>query len=140
MKNFKFVFVVFPCLILSIYACNKEVVGDQEFVQKHFVGKWPLKSLVEIKVENGDTTINDTTLYSPIDTLYFTADGNYTKGNDNAKYSIDAAGENLTIATTPEVKWLIKHLRKTSIVLSQETTETIGNDKLIHYTEQNLVK
>ena len=140
MKNFKFAFVIFPCLMLSIYACKKEVVGDQEFVQNHFVGKWPLKSLVEIKVENGDTTINDTTLYSPIDTLYFTADGNYTKGNDNAKYSIDATGENLTIATTPAVNWFIKHLRQNSIVLSQETTQTVGTDKIIHYTEQNLVK
>jgi len=140
MKNFKFTLILLACLSLTIDACKKEVFSDEEVTKQHFIGKWPLKSFVEINVKNGDTIDNDTTFYSPIDTLYFTADGNYTKGNDNAKYSIDAAGENLTIATNPEVKWLIKHLRNTSIVLSQETTQTVGTDKIIHYTEQNLVK
>lgn len=140
MKNLKFVFILLPCLMFTIYACKKEVVSDQEFVQKRFIGKWPLKSHIEIEIKNGDTLTWDTTLYSPIDTLFFTADGKYTKGNVSANYSIDAAGEHLTISTTPEVNWLIKHLRNTSIVLSQSRTETIGTDKIVYYTEENLVK
>lgn len=140
MKKLKIVVLLLACLTLTIYACKKETLSDQQFVQQHFVGKWPLKSRVSIELKNKDTLKKDTIRFSPIDTLVFTADGKYTKGLISADYSIDAAGENLSIATTPAVNWHIEYLRKTSIVLTQRRTETIGADVFTYYIEENLVK
>lgn len=140
MNRLKTIVLLFACLTLVIYACKKETLTDHDFVQKHFIGKWPLKSRVSIKFKNKDTMSKDTLRFSPIDTLVFTADGKYTKGLISADYTIDEKGENLTIATTPAVIWHIEYLRQNSIILTQRRTETIGADIFTYYTEENLVK
>jgi hypothetical protein len=140
MKKIKTIIILFVCLTLFIYACKKEEINNQEFVQEHFIGKWPLKSHVEITLKNGDTLKKDTILFSPIDTLLFTAEGKYTKRNVSANYAIDADGENLNISTAPPINWKIKFLRNTSIILTQTRTEKIGSDTFTYYVEEQLIK
>jgi|GEM_PF-1308160 len=140
MNRLKTIVLLFACLTLVIHACKKETLTDHDFVQKHFIGKWPLKSRVLLTIKNKDTIVRDTTRFSPIDTLVFTADNKYTKGLISADYTIDEKGENLTIATTPAVTWHIEYLRQTSIILVQRRSETIGTDQFTYHTEENLVK
>lgn len=148
MNKLKIVVVLLACLSLGIYACKKETLNDHDFVQKHFIGKWPLKSRVLLTIVNKDTTKRDTTRFSPIDTLVFTADGKYTHGLIAGNYTIDEKGENLTlapvtVAPTPPVApvtWHIEYLRQTSISLVQRKIETIGADQVTKHTEENLVK
>ena len=140
MKKLKFTTLILACIALTFYACKEEEVNSQEFVQKHFIGKWPLKAHIEITVKNKDSIKKDTTLFSPIDTVLFTSDGRYSIGNIAANYSIDIAGENLSITTTPPTNWKIKFLRNTSIILSRERTEKVGNDTFTYYTEEQLIK
>ncbi len=144
MNKLKIVTLFLAVLSLGIYACKKETLNDHDFVQKHFIGKWPLKSRVLLTIKNKDTTIRDTTRFSPIDTLIFGADGKYTQGLTAGSYAIDEKGENLTFTpttmpTTP-ITWRIEFLRQTSIILVQRKTETIGTDQFTYHTEENLVK
>lgn len=145
MNKLKIVVLLLACFTLTIYACKKETLNDHDFVQKHFVGKWPLKSRVVLTIRNKDTLTRDTTRFSPIDTLLFTADNKYTKGLSTGDYTIDEKGENLTISIattppTPPIIWRIEYLRQTSIILVQRTFTTEGTDRLTTHVEENLVK
>jgi hypothetical protein len=140
MKNLSLPILLLSCLIISIYACKKEDVNTPEFVKSHFVGKWPLKQHIEIVRKNNVIISNDTTKFSPIDTLVYTADGKYTKAKTTVNYTIDEAGQHITYATSPETTWDIKYLRITSIILTRGRTETVGNDIFTYYTEEQLIK
>lgn len=142
----KLTLLIFVAIIL--HACKKEEINNQQFVQNHFVGKWPLKKALKITTKNGDTIVNDTINYGidlpitayPIDTMLFTAGGKYIKNGDTVNYTIDKTGDNISYTTTPAETWLIKYLRQKSIILTQQKTEKVGSDTFIYYKEQQLIK
>lgn len=145
MKNIKFITLALFALV--IVACKKEDIKSQEVVQKHLIGKWPLKYRVEITYKNNKEISNDTISYLPpsgtpqiVDTLVFTADGKFTKDNETVDFKVDETGENITFLSTPPSEWFIKYLRLKSIALSQEKTEKIGNDTFRYYVEEQLIK
>ena len=140
MKTLKITTLLFATLTLLFFACEKEeVVGGAEFVKERFVGKWPLKRQVLITTFRDSIAI-DTIPYLPIDTLVYTADGQYTRNGVTVGYTIDEAGENITYNTTPATTWHIKFMRNTSIILTQERTEQDGNETVTYYTEDQLDK
>jgi hypothetical protein len=132
--------ILFILTLVLIYACKKEVVNSQDITKNKFIGKWPLKMRVSITIKNNDTIDNDTLIVTPVDTLTFTPEGKYTRGNTTVDYTIDEQGENITYGTTPPTTWNIKFLRIKSIILSQTKTETTGPDRYVYYTEEQLVK
>ncbi|RZL39638.1 MAG: hypothetical protein EOP00_27670 [Pedobacter sp.] len=134
--------ILLATLIMVIYACKKEdEIAGADFVKEKFIGKWPLKNQVIIEIENlKDTVRNDTIPYLPVDTLVYTAEGQYTRGGITVGYTIDAAGENITYNTTPTATWNIKFMRNTSIILTQQRTEQVGGKTITTYTEDQLDK
>jgi hypothetical protein len=148
MKNLFFFIVLFALASILFYACKEEEINDQQFVQNYFVGRWPVKARIAINVKNGDTILNDTTLYAPIDTLgdkmdtvAFTSDGKYIKNGDTlSNYSIDGTGDNISYSNDLMGTWNIKFLRLKSIILTQEKTEKKGPDTFLYYKEEQLIK
>ena len=85
MKKISFSVIFFVAAVCLFFACKKEEVNDQQFVQNHFIGRWPLKVAIFKTTKNGtlilDSTVNygvDTPVIAfPIDTILFTNDGKY---------------------------------------------------------------
>lgn len=142
MRNLKNTTILLSIFILAFYACKKEdEIAGADFVKERFIGKWPVKNQVVIEIEDfTDTVRNDTIPYLPVDTLVYTADGQYTRGGVTVGYTIDAAGENITYNTKPAETWHIKFMRNTSIILTQERTEQVGTKTVTTYIEDQLDK
>ncbi|MCY1520947.1 hypothetical protein D9M68_557420 [compost metagenome] len=132
--------------VIAFNACKKEEITTQQFVQRHIIGRWPLKARIEITSKNGDTTQNDTTRFTkddklfPIDTVIFSANGTYIIKESSFKYSVNHTGDSLSISSTPPKHWNIKFLRPQSIILSNERREKVGADIFIYYSEEQLIK
>lgn len=142
----KIILCVFAATLLN--ACKEEEINNQQFVQNHFVGKWPLKKAIFKTTKNGQIILDSTATYGldtpnivlPIDTVQFTADGKCIKNGNTINYTIDGTGDNISYSTVPLGTWNIKFLRLKSIILTQEKTEKIGPDTFIYYKEEQLIK
>lgn len=140
MRKLKPILFLLAGLTFTIFGCEKFELSSQEVVQKNLVGRWPMKLRVEMTIKNNDTIIRDTTVLLPIDTAVFNKEGLVRIGTGVTTYSVDEAGQTLTIGETPAVTWNIKFFRKASIVLTQEKKEKIGADNFIYYLEEQLIK
>lgn len=148
MRKSFFLVTLFTFAAILFYACKKEEVGTQQFVQNYIIGKWPRKIAVNITKKNGDTIKNDTLFFgldSPsvvllVDTVQFAADGTGFKNGNAIQYTIDGDGENIIYIPDSLGTWNIKFLRTKSIILTQEKTEKKGPDTFIYYKEEQLIK
>lgn len=140
MRKLKPTIILLAGLTFTIFGCEKFELSSQEVVQKNLVGRWPIKLRVEMTIKNNDTIIRDTTVLLPVDTAVFNKEGLVRISNQVTTYSVDEAGQTLTIGANPAVNWNIKFFRKTSIVLTQEKKETIGTDNFTYYLEEQLIK
>lgn len=147
MKKLKIIMVLLAGLVLLNYACKKEELSNQEFVQKQFLGKWPLKYTIRTTYTNNFIIKVDTPVrHSPIDTLIFTADGKMVKRNGNTiilstDYTIDGNGEQITFATTPNLTQKLSYVRNTSIgLITSETTANVGGNEVKTVTVDQLIK
>jgi len=134
MKKLKIVIILLAGLATTFYACKKEEVTDQQSAQAKLVGRWPLKYRIRT-VTNGFTIKMDSTLYSPVDTLVFTADGKFVKQNKtiiaSGTYTIDEAGENITFSGSPALTQKLNYVRVNTIgLLVSEATTTQGGVKV----------
>ena len=143
-KGMRKVKTIFLCLIscgITGYSCQKEPIDPKVFVEQQLEGVWLINSRVNINVKNmNDTILNDTTFYSPADTVAFTTEGKYYRANMLVNFTIDAAGENITYQTPIPDVWHIDFVRNKSIGLTQTETKTIGTDTFKYYTEEVLSK
>ncbi|MGF1922805.1 MAG: hypothetical protein ACQUHE_01400 [Bacteroidia bacterium] len=147
MKKLAFSIAFFALASIIFYACKEEEVSNQQFVQNHIIGKWPLKRSISIIKKNGIETENDTLIYGkdstslPIDTVQFLADGTFIRNKDDSfKYAVDGEGNRIIFSRDSIGTWFIKFLRRQSIILTQERTENTGSDTFIYYKEQQLIK
>ena len=131
----KFILPILLLIVsLTFYACKKEEIGAQEFVQKKILGRWPLKYNIRTVYTDNVVTKTDTLVtYSPVDTLIFTEDGMATKRNNtiisSVKYSIGANGETITFNSTPAVTLQITFVRASSIGFGSQTiTQVAGKE------------
>ncbi len=148
MKKITLSVVLFALASVLLYACKEDEISNQQFVQNYFAGKWPRKTAIFKTTKNGAVIENDTLVYgldSPalalvVDTVQFTADGNCIKDGKTLNFTIDELGDNITYSNDSIGTWNIKSLRKKSIVLTQEKTQTTGADTFIYYKEEQLVR
>ena len=150
MKKILLLISFFALASIIFYACKKEEVNNQQFVQNYIVGKWPLKAIIYINTKNGIVIKDDTVYYgldSPkvvlkVDTVQFTAEGRYIQkiNTDTLNYTVDATGDNITYSRDTIGTWKIKFLRLKSIILSQDKTEKKGSDTFNYYKEQQLIR
>lgn len=130
----KNIFILLASIGLLFYACKKEVLTDKQAALQQLVGRWPLKYSIRA-VDDGDTIKKDTTIYNPIDTLVFSADGTYVRSNktviQSGKYSIDDAGEGITFIGTPSLTQKFDYIRTSTIgLVVSDATVTTGASKV----------
>lgn len=129
--------IVFLCLILFGvigYACKKEPVDSKLFVERYLTGKWPLKLQITMVIKNNTDTIvpSDSTLFTTPNDTGFTETQQFIRGTSVVNFNIDAEGENITFAATPDSTWHIEHARKNSFKIIYTRKETVGTDIIDH--------
>lgn len=135
MKQLKFIGIL-VAVAIAISACKKEEEEPQVFIQKHILGAWPINYNIKTTFTEEVLTKRDTlTIYNPVDTMVFTAEGKAIRRNktviSTVNYTISTDGETITLATTPTpttYKFTFVHI--TSIGLGTETTTTVGGQKI----------
>jgi len=129
MSKSKIALILLAFITLAFYACKKEPLTDKQAALQQLVGRWPLKYRIRT-VEDGFAIRKDTTVYNPVDTLVFNADGTYIQTNvtitQSGTFTIDDIGENITFSGTPALTQKFGYIRTSTIglVVSDQTDAT----------------
>ncbi len=139
----RFKYLGFAILLISaVYACKKDPVDSQKFVENSLIGRWQIRHQILTVVKNGTDTItpSDTTFFNPVDTVDFTKSLKYVNRTDSVSFAADDLGERITFENTPDSTWFIGYLRKTSFKLIHTRKENIGADEVSYITERDYTK
>ncbi|MFN0291307.1 hypothetical protein [Pedobacter helvus] len=139
MSKIKFVLLGLVCIGIVGYACKKEPVNSQLFVERYLTGtdftRWPIQSYVRLELKNTDTLVKDS-IDLPVDTAVFNTNLKFIKGVDTIGFSIDETGDHITFSTQPDSTWIIEYLRPSTFKLVHERKETIGTEVTTYKIEQ----